>query len=96
MNLQLPRMPKRKTMPDRPRDVSQLAKRIVAISTEQENDSSGDAPSAEASRREDEGRKSDVSRAEENRRKGGSGALERHGPSYVGPRDCSGITALDI
>ena len=45
------RMPKKRVTPDRPRDVSQLAKRIVAISTEQEEDTAPDAPSPSASKR---------------------------------------------
>lgn len=44
-------MPKKRTTPDRPRDVSQLARRIVAISTGEESDSAPEPVSPEARRR---------------------------------------------
>jgi hypothetical protein len=44
-------MPKKKSTPDRPRDFSQLAKRIVSISTGDEDDTFSDAAEPEASKR---------------------------------------------
>lgn len=50
MNAQFHVMPKKQT-PDRPRDLNQLAKRIVAVSTGQEEDSAPAAVSPEARKR---------------------------------------------
>ena len=44
-------MPKRRDTPERPRDVNQLAKRIVAISTGVESDESPEPVKPEASKR---------------------------------------------
>lgn len=44
-------MPKRRTTPQRPRDVNQLAQRIVAISTGQEPDAAPEPVNAAASKR---------------------------------------------
>ena len=44
-------VPKRRQTPDRPRDVNQLAQRIVALSTGQEAESFPEAPPAAASKR---------------------------------------------